>query len=797
MSVVGFDIGNLNSYIAIAKQGGIEVITNDYSLHATPSCVAFGSKTRSMGVAARQAVNSNFKSTIINFKHLIGRKFSDPIAQRFIPYVPCEVVQLPDDEIGCKVSYLDKSEVFTPEQVFAALLTKLRTIIEAGVPEIKKVSDCVVSVPYYFTDAQRRAIICAIETAKLNPLRVMNETTAIALAYGIYKQDLPEEGAEARRVLFLDVGHSCTQASIAAFNKGKLAMLGASYDLGVGGLWLDDIIREHFRQDFQKRFSIDAKEAPRSWLRLLDESEKVKKQMSANQTPIPLNIECFMHDKDVSGKMQRAEFEELAKPVFDKLRALLQELLAKTKLDASKIDEVEIVGGSSRIPMVKQIVRELFGKDPKTTMNQDEAVVRGAAMQCAILSPAFRVRDFALKDQQPYGIRLNWGADSGESGESEVFAAGDEFPFSKMLTLYRTGPFALAAGYSTPEAVPHTGKAIGSWQVNGVQPEADGSARKVKVKVRVNPNGAFSVCSATMYEVQTVEIKEEKMEVDPAPAAAADGAAPAPAPAEPAAPAADEKPKTTTKTVAIELPIVESLPVHVDTPRFTKAEEDMQRVDLLEKKKADAKNAVEEYVYEMRDKLCDQLAEYITEADADNLRSQLQSTEDWLYDEGEDCETAIYEQRLSTLRALGDPVCERHKEAGQRTGAFDRFDTTLLRARKAYDEYVAGTAAHAHIDAKDMEKVITAIEEKKRWLDEARHKQETRPKTEAPAVFVHEVIGHHTQFENVVNPILNRPKPKVEPPKQPAEAKNEKAPEGSADAPAGSQQQEQAEMEMD
>ncbi|GMT18318.1 hypothetical protein PFISCL1PPCAC_9615 [Pristionchus fissidentatus] len=793
MSVVGFDIGNLNCYIAIAKQGGIEVITNDYSLHATPSCVAFGSKNRSMGVAARQAVNSNFKSTIINFKHLIGRKFSDPVTQKFIPYIPCQVVALPNDEIGCKVTYLDNSETFTPEQILAALLTKLRSTIEAGVPEIKKVTDCVVSVPYFFTDGQRRAVQAAIETAKLNPLRIVNDTTATALAYGIYKGDLPEETAESRRVLFLDVGHSCTQASLAAFNKGKLTMIGATHDLSVGGLWFDTIIREHFRQDFIKRFGIDASEAPRSWLRLLDESEKVKKQMSANQTPIPLNIECFMNDKDVSGKMQRAEFEELAKPIFDKLRALLQNLLIQTGLDASKIDEVEIVGGSSRIPMVKQIIKEMFNKEAKTTMNQDESVARGAAMQCAILSPSFRVRDFAIKDQQPYRIKLTWGADSGESGESDVFDEQDEFPFSKMLTLYRTGPFRLEAGYAAPNNIPHLCKQIGSWQVNNVQPEADGSARKVKVKVRVNPNGTFSVCTATVYETQTVEIKEEKMEVDPAPVPEG-----APAPADPA-PAAEEKPKTTTKTVAVELPIVETLPITIDTARFIKSEEGMQLADLQEKRKADAKNAVEEYVYEMRDKLCDQLGEYITEADGDALRAQLQSTEDWLYDEGEDCETEVYEQRLAGLKALGDPVVERHREAGQRTGSFDRFDQTLLRARKAYDEYVAGGAAHAHLDSKDMEKVINAIEEKKKWLDEARHKQETRPKTEAPAIFVHEVIGQHTQFENVVNPILNRPKPapkKEEPPKAPEADKTAAAPEGASDAPAGSQQV-PTEMEMD
>ncbi|XGW16672.1 hypothetical protein V3C99_001820 [Haemonchus contortus] len=806
MSVVGFDIGNLNCYIGIARQGGIEVITNDYSLHATPTCVSFTPKSRSMGVAARQSVNTNFKNTIINFKHMIGRKFSDAITQKFIPFVPCETVQLPNDDIGFKVSYQGREAIFTPEQVLSALLTKLRDIIESQLKDVKKVTDCVVTVPSYFTDVQRRATQAAIQSANLNALRVMNENTAIALAYGIYKQDLPEESARARHVVFLDVGHASTQASLVAFNKGKLQMLGTTYDLNVGGLWLDDLIRDRFRQMFKQTYGLDAKESPRAWLRLLDECEKVKKQMSANQTPIPLNIECFLHDKDVSGKMQRAEFEELAAPLFEKIRQLLQRLLQETGVKKEDVDEIEMVGGSSRIPIIRRIVQDVFNKDPRTTMNLDEAVARGAAMQCAILSPAFRVREFSIKDSQPYRIKITWSGGASESGESDVFAERDEFPFSKMVSLYRSDAFQVDARYALPNTVPHTTSAVGSWRITGVTPNADGQPRKVKIKVRINPNGIFTICSATMYDTQIVEEsppqQEQPMEQDgesqpppaeqPAPGAPTDSAAPPPKPEGP--------PKPKTKTITTELAVEERVPVVYDVQKYTDIELAMQAADLHEKQKADAKNAVEEYVYEMRDKLSDAFAEFVTEADAEAFRAQLIKTEDWLYDEGEDTEKPVYEQRLSELKKYGDPIVERYREAEARKPAFDAFDTAIIRARKAYEDYVAGGEAHAHIDSADMEKVINAIEEKKRWLDEARQKQERKAKTEPPVVFAYEIAQKQQAFEAVVLPILNKKKPA--PPPKKKEQKEQKPAEPPVNGnPAGDNQAppppQPGEMEVD
>ncbi|KAK6012336.1 DnaK family protein [Ostertagia ostertagi] len=500
-------------------------------------------------------------------------------------------------------------------------------------------------------------------------------------------------------------------------------MLGTTYDLSVGGLWLDDLIRDRFRQMFQQTYGIDAKESPRAWLRLLDECEKLKKQMSANQTPIPLNIECFLHDKDVTGKMQRAEFEELAAPQFEKIRQLLLRLLQETGVKREDVDEIEMVGGSSRIPIIRRIVQDVFNKDPKTTMNLDEAVARGAAMQCAILSPAFRVREFSVKDSQPYRVKITWSGGASESGESDVFVERDEFPFSKMDSLYRADAFQVDARYALPNTVPHTTTTVGSWRITGVSPNAEGQPRKVKIK------------EAPPQQEQPMEQDGESQPPpsteQPAPGAPADAAAP------PAKPEGPPKPKT--KTIATELVVEERLPVVYDVQKFTDVELAMQAADLQEKHKADAKNAVEEYVYEMRDKLSDTLVEFVTEA--------------------------VYEQRLNELRKYGDPIVERYREAEARKPAFDAFDTAIIRARKAYEDYVAGGEAHAHIDSADMEKVINAIEEKKRWLDEARHKQERRAKTEPPIVFAYEIAQKQQAFEAVVLPILNKKKP-APPPKK-------------------------------
>lgn len=278
----------------------------------------------------------------------------------------------------------------------------------------------------------------------------------------------------------------------------------------------------------------------------------------------------------------------------------------------------------------------------------------------------------------------------------------------------------------------------------------------MKVKVRVNPNGIFSVPSATLYrpapaeepmETDSKEAKDEPMEKEEE--------------------KLESKPKP--KMVPIELKIEERATTY-PIDNFIGFENEMRAADLAEKEKADAKNAVEEYVYEMREKLSSQLESFIDEKSADAFKSHLQEIEDWLYEDGEDAETKVYKDRLGHMKSIGDPIVERHHEAEGRQPAFDKFDQSIIRARKAYDNYVAGGPDHAHVESKDMTKVITAIEDKKNWLDDARRRTEKRPRTEPPLVYVSEINAEHKAFENVVNPILNKPKPTPKKEEVPKEA---------------------------
>nr|AXU24967.1 heat shock protein 70-1 [Tytthus chinensis] len=496
MSVIGIDFGNESCYVAVARAGGIETIANDYSLRATPSCVAFSGKNRLLGVAAHNQMVTNMKNTIHGFKRLLGRMNSDTHAQSEMKSLPFNFQPLNHGQIGIKVNYMSEDHVFTPEQLAAMLFTKLKDTSEQALKT--KVNDCVISVPSYFTNAERKALLDSAQIAGLNVLRLMNETTATALTYGIYKQDLPEVDDKPRNVFFVDCGHSSLQVSAVAFNKGKLKMLATASDPYLGGRDIDTILAEYFCKDFETRYKINARTNPRAYLRLRTEVEKLKKQMSANSTKLPMNIECFMEDKDVHGDMKRADMEELCAHLFKRVEQTLRKCLEESKLRPEDIHGVEIVGGSTRIPAIKQLIEQVFGKTASTTLNQDEAVARGCALQCAILSPAVRVRDFSVTDLQSYPIKLVWDTTLKEDGELEVFPQNHQVPFSKMLTFYRKEPFEIQAMYNCD--IPYPNKDIGKFIVKDVKPTGENESSKIKVKVRINIHGIFAITSASLVE---------------------------------------------------------------------------------------------------------------------------------------------------------------------------------------------------------------------------------------------------------------------------------------------------------
>ncbi|XP_043837902.1 heat shock 70 kDa protein 4 [Dromiciops gliroides] len=794
MSVVGIDLGFQSCYVAVARAGGIETIANEYSDRCTPACVSFGPKNRSIGAAAKSQVISNAKNTVQGFKRFHGRAFSDPFVQEEKSHLAYEVVQLPTGSAGIKVTYMEEERNFTTEQVTGMLLSKLKETAENALK--KPVVDCVVSVPCFYTDAERRSVLDATQIAGLNCLRLMNDTTAVALAYGIYKQDLPALEEKPRNVVFVDMGHSAYQVSVCAFNKGKLKVLATAFDPTLGGRKFDEMLVNHFCEEFGKKYKLDIKSKIRALLRLSQECEKLKKLMSANASDLPLNIECFMNDVDVSGIMNRSKFLEMCDDLLARVEPPLRSVLEQSKLKKEDIYAVEIVGGATRIPAVKEKISKFFGKEISTTLNADEAVTRGCALQCAILSPAFKVREFSTTDVVPYPISLRWNSPAEEGiSDCEVFPKNHAAPFSKVLTFYRKEPFNLEAYYSSPKELPYPDPAIAQFLVQKVTPQTDGSSSKVKVKVRVNVHGIFSVSSASLVEVHKSDEceepmetdqhakEEEKMQVDQDEQKTEENQhnmqgenKTESEEMETSQPGSKDKKmdqppqakKAKVKTTTVDLPIENQLLWQIGREMlnlYIENEGKMIMQDKLEKERNDAKNAVEEYVYEMRDKLNGLYEKFVSEDDRNSFTLKLEDTENWLYEDGEDQPKHVYIDKLTELKNLGQPIKNRFQESEERPKAFEELGKQIQMFMKIIDSFRNKEEQYDHLDAADVLKVEKSTNEAMEWMNNKLNLQNKQSLTVDPIIKTKDIETKIKELISVCNPIVTKPRPKVELPK--------------------------------
>ncbi|XP_075564824.1 heat shock 70 kDa protein 4L isoform X1 [Pelecanus crispus] len=818
MSVVGIDLGFLNCYIGVARSGGIETIANEYSDRCTPACISLGSKTRAIGNAAKSQIVTNVKNTLHGFKKLHGRAFEDPYIQAERAKLPYELQKMPNGSVGVKVRYLDEERLFAIEQITGMLLAKLKETSESALK--KPVADCVISVPSFFTDAERRSVMAAAQIAGLNCLRLMNEITAVALAYGIYKQDLPALEEKPRNVVFVDMGHSAYQVSICAFNKGKLKVLATTFDPFVGGRNFDEALVDYFAEEFRTKYKLNVKENPRALLRLYQECEKLKKLMSANASDLPLNIECFMNDLDVSSKMNRAQFEQLCAALLSRVEPPLRAAMEQAKLQREDIYSIEIVGGATRIPAVKEQISNFFCKEISTTLNADEAVARGCALQCAILSPAFKVREFSITDVVPYSVTLRWKSSYEEgTGECEVFSKNHAAPFSKVITFHKKEPFDLEAYYTHPHEVPYPDSRIGRFTIQNVGPQHDGDNSKVKVKVRVNIHGLFSVANASIIEKQNIEgdhndmpmdtesssknqgrddelqlpfiteddtldseeeVCGDKMQVDQDEGIQKSQAEQQNQADEETENAGTEtktacgdkqdhpaQPKAKAKVKSIDLPIQASLYRQLGQDLincYIENEGKMMMQDKLEKERNDAKNAVEEYVYDFRDKLCGVFEKFITEEDSNKLTLMLEDTENWLYEDGEDQPKQVYMDKLQELRKFGQPIQERYMEHEERPKVLNELGKKIQLLMKAVEAYKNKDEKYDHLDPAEMEKVEKYISEAMNWLNSKMNAQNKLSLTQDPVVKVAEILTKSKELDSFCNPIIYKPKPKIEPP---------------------------------
>jgi heat shock protein 4 len=630
---------------------------------------------------------------------------------------------------------LGQKTQFTAAQLMAMFLTKIK---QTAATELKtEVSDIVISCPAWYTDAQRRGMIDSADISGLKLLRLINESTAAALGYGITKLDLPTAEEKPRRVAFVDVGHSNYTVSIVEFIKGQLTVKATAWDRHFGGRNIDKALVDHFAEEFKEKFKIDITQNPKARVRVAAACEKLKKVLSANASA-PLNIESLMNDVDVRSFLKREELEELIKPLLDRMTVPLQQALNDAKLKVEDIDTIEMVGGSTRVPSVKAAVQEFFGKPLSFTLNQDEAIARGCAFACAILSPAFRVRDFSVHDIVNYPIQFTWekSADIPDEDTSlTVFNKGNTMPSTKILTFYRKQNFDLEARYAKPEELPgKTAPWIGKFSVKSVKPDAKDDFMICKLKARVNLHGVLNVEQGYYVEEQEVEepIPEKEgekkegdvrtdsafvspanlngqptqaeVDVNAALNTAARGSRAIPPPEQPnvkrhrkslgdksepeivppSVPVSsiistqdsmltsqsqsmetDEKPKTRKVKKQVrrgDLPLAAATSGLDPKEKEAATEKEQQMImeDKLVADTEDKKNELESFIYDLRNKIDEQYAEFANDEEKEKVRRKCEETEEWLYDEGEDSKKAVYVAKIEELRASAGPIIQRY-----------------------------------------------------------------------------------------------------------------------------------------
>jgi heat shock protein 4 len=768
--MAGIDFGNQTSAIALVRKGSIDVVANEASNRLNPSLVGFGAQERYAGESAQTQYTTNVRNTVSQIKRFLGRKFSE--VQNEIKQVPFKVIELPNDEIGIEVSYNGTEQVFTPTKILAILFVQLKKVGESNLNG-GRIPDVVISVPPYFSDFQRKAIINAAEIAGLNCVRLMNETTATALIYGFYKIDLSDE--KPINVLFIDAGHSATVASVVSFTKSKLKVLSTAFDANTGGRDIDQLLVDHFAADFKARYKIDVFSNAKALLRLRLSCEKLKQVLSSGVPEAPLNIECLMEDKDVSARLTKKDFEEMVSPLVQRIVKVVEQAIADSGVPADQLNGAEIVGASKRIPAIQHSIKEHIQRDLGQTLNDVECVAKGCAIQAAIISPIYKVRDYQVIDWQQFPIEISWNSNEMQDNTAKtLFARNSQFPSVKKLTLKQNDLIEITARYGeTPQVPSLSGNKLLTVKVSPLPATANLAPENVRIEIRyrLNGSGIFGLESAELLEsydeVEQPKTPEQKPgEQAPPPA---DGASPA-------APTIKRKVRRHAVNVEIISPGLTKQEIH----SAIEEELNMQSADKLAQETAEARNALESYVLGMRNRIADDLEPYGTEPERAAFNALADKHEEWLYeDEGINAKKSELVQKLRDLEKLGNVILNRKKQEETRESNLFELKQTLNHYRNEINE-----TKYEHIEAEEKAKITAECDKIENAVRDLLQRQNSLPKNVDPAFNAEEFLTKKKELEKLANPILSKPKPKPAPTPAPAaEPKPAEQPQQQQDVP--------------
>ncbi|XP_073304953.1 heat shock cognate 70 kDa protein-like [Primulina huaijiensis] len=595
---IGIDLGTTYSCVAVWQRDRVEIIPNDQGNRITPSYVAFNETERLIGDAAKNVVAINPTNTVFDAKRLIGRRFSDPLVQEDVMLWPFKVICGENDKPVIVVTYKGEEKQYAAEEISSMVLTKMKETAEDFLGSTVK--NAVITVPAYFNDSQRRATKDAGVISGLNVLRILVEPTAAAVAYGLDKMS---SSSEEKNVLIFDLGGGTFDVSLLTMVKRTFKVKSTAGNTHLGGEDFDNRMLNHFVQEFKRKHKADINNNPRALRRLKKACERAKRELSS-MVHTTIGIDCLYDGIDFNSKITRAKFEELNIDLFEECIVHVEKCLKDAEMDKESIHDVVLVGGSTRIPKVQQLLQDFFdGKELCKSIHPDEAVAHGAAIQAAILTGqgTVEIRDLVLCDVTPLslGVRVDGVKMSVvvprnttiPTRKEKMFTTGDDNQTSVAFPLYEG---------ERPRASDNI--LLGRFVLSGISPAPSG-VPDLKVCFDIDVNGILNVTAED---------------------------------------------KATGSTNGITISNVQGMLSQDEIERMLEEAKRLKLEDEEHKKRFEAKHSLEDYVYKVR-----AVTRKLT--DAKKTESEIESAMQWL-DEHKDAERSVLENKRKELESIWEPI---------------------------------------------------------------------------------------------------------------------------------------------